>query len=258
MFQLSRATLRRTASSLGGLTLHGRTALRAAGLLAVAGLLLTMTMASAPAEAHSIHGYTLDFFRLEAVEESGEIGSDEPYVLLAVINLTTGEVVVKRTSVFSAVDSGESRLQTVRLWGPSGSAAPFPSALPTGGGNPDNLIILVLPIEHDDCNVETIRSRVESSLRSRLSELRGSSRDVIVDRLQVSMSIAAQCTVSSPVHTPDDRIGFPQELRITAADVSAAHGGTTVEKPLNHDEINGPEFYRTHFRLQAASSVLAP
>jgi hypothetical protein len=64
------------------------------------------------------------------------------------------------------------------------------------------------------------------------------------------------CVLAWPWQTADDWVGIPKELRITAADVSAAHSGTTVEKVLEHDGNN--THYRTYFRLQAASGVLDP
>jgi hypothetical protein len=98
MLQRTLATLGR--SLLGGLSFHGLAALRAASMVAVAGLLLTMV--SPPAEAHSLHGCPLDFFTLSAVSESGEVGSDGPYVVMTVANLASRELVVGRTGVFGA------------------------------------------------------------------------------------------------------------------------------------------------------------
>jgi hypothetical protein len=249
MFQRTLATLHRTASALNGLALRRLPAPRVVSTFALAGLLLSV--ASPLAEAHSTHGYTLDFFRLHVVDESGEVGSDEPYVLMAVVNLVTRELAVRRTSVFSDVDSGESRLETVRLWGPSGATAALP------GNNPDNLIILVQPMEHDDCGVDSELARVQRGLRTRFNEIGVAPRDYTVARLREHMDALTDpyCLVFFPWETIDDSVASPQELRITAADVSAAHGGTTVEKQLNHND--GGTVYRTFFRLQAAPSPLA-
>lgn len=247
MFPRTLASLGRVASARRGLTSHGLAAMRAISTLAVTGLLLAI--ASVPAEAHSAHGYTLDFSRLDAVEESGELGSDEPYVVMAVVNLTTRELVVRRTSVFGDVDTGEFRSQTMWLWGPSGTAARFPS------DNPDNLIVLVMAMEHDDCQVDHVMSWVDRTMRSRLSELGGASRDEIVLGLQDAMfQVGSFPCVTTLWQTADDWVGLPKELRITAADAAAAHSGTTVEKVLEHK--GNDTHYRTHFRLQAAPSTL--
>jgi hypothetical protein len=245
MLQPTLAAIPRDASSGRGRTFFRR----AASLAALAALLLTMV--SSTAQAHSLHGYTLDFFKLYAVEESGELGSDEPYVVMAVVNLATRELVLRRTSVFGDVDTGESRSQTVRLWGPTGTAVPFP------GGNPDNLLILVMAMEHDDCQVDWVVSLMDSKMRSRLSQLAAATRDQTVLELQDAMFQAASfgCVVTL-WQSADDWVGLPKELRVTAADVSAAHSGTTVNKVLEH--AGNDTYYRTFFRLQAASTVLSP
>jgi hypothetical protein len=248
MLQRALASLRRALSSLRTVSFHRRAAPRAAVTLAVAGLLLTMM--SPAASAHSLHGYTLDFFKLHAVKESGELGSDEPYVVMAVVNLVTRELAVTRTSVFSDVDTGESRSQTVRLWGPAGTAAPLPA------NNPDNLIILVMAMEHDDCDVNSVAFRIESEMRSRLGTLGGAARAEIVAGLQDAMFLVGSvaCLNIWPWQTSDDWVGHPQEVRISAADVATAHSGTTVEKVLEHDGSN--THYRTFFRFQAAPSTV--
>jgi hypothetical protein len=248
MLQPTLATLRRALSFLRSVSRHRLGAPRAAATFAVAGLLLTMV--PLVAEAHSLHGYTLDFFKLYAVKESGELGSDEPYIVMAVVDLATRELAVRRTSVFGDVDTGESRSQTVRLWGPAGTAAPLPT------NNPDNLIVLVMAMEHDDCDVNSVAFRIESEMRSRLSTLGGAARAEIVAGLQDAMfnvgSIA--CLNIWPWQTSDDWVGHPQEVRVTAADMAAAHSGTTVEKVLEHDGNN--THYRTFFRLEAAPSTV--
>jgi hypothetical protein len=227
-------------------TFHGRTALRITSVFAAAALL---TMASSAADFQfSSARFTIDFTGLTCVSTTREISSDEPYVFLVVGNLVTGELVVKRTIVFGDVDTGESRAQTVRLWGPSGVASAFP------GGNPDNLVILVSPGEHDDCDVERIHSRLQSSLQSRFLTLRaqlgGITRDTLVTQLATTMAIQQQCTVGCLFCDPDLAIARPQELRITARDLS--NTGTVI-KTLNHDgRDTGTGFYTTFFKLQGS------
>jgi hypothetical protein len=71
--------------------------------------------------------------------------------------------------------------------------------------------------------------------------------------LEIHCSVG--CVLAWPWQTADDWVGLPKELRITAGDVSAAHSGATVQKVLEHHGNN--TYYRTFFRLQAASTVLA-
>jgi hypothetical protein len=264
MFQRILPLLCRTAASRGGSPFPRLAALRALSAVALAGLLLSLAPRAAGAfQLTPPRTYTLSFNRTCAQQQTDDAvfgdGEDEPYVLLFVGDLTTGSAVVKRTTVFSGVDSGECRDQTVPLWGPSGTAAAFP------GNAPDNLLALVLPMEHDNCDVNKVQSSMESGLRSRLGQYRqqGLSRDRIASQLAGDMAIAAQCSVIqpwNPLQSEDRPIGFPQELRITATDVSTANSGTPVNKTLAHDNraVSIGGFYTTRFQLQATPVVLAP
>ena len=245
MFHHTLDPIRHPVVSLRGRTGHGRTVLRAVLVLAVAGLLL---LPLAPRAAGALT-YTLDFYRLSVTDESGEIGSDEPYVLFFVGNLTTGEAVVKRTSIFGSMDSGESREETVRLWGPNDTEAAFP------GDTPDNLVILVQAMEHDNCDVEEVRADMESWMRYQLGQYlkQGLGRDRIASELHTDMAIMAQCSARKPPYNEDDSVGYIQELRITAEDIAAADSGTPVDKELTHyDDFRDDTTYLTYYRLQAA------
>jgi hypothetical protein len=255
MCQRTLTTIRRAASALVGITFHGRTALRTASVFALAALLLTMAP-SAVALQLLLPRFTVDFTRLICVKETDDClacfnSQDEPYVFFVVGNLVTGELVVKRTSVFSDVDTGESRDQTVRLWGPTGVATTFPN------NNPDNLVILVLPMEHDDCDVNKLQAKLQSSLSSRFLTLRaqlgGITRSQLVTSLITTMAIQQQCSSTTTFGTRDLPLGNPLELRITASDVLS---GTAVLKTLNFDDRSGGSegFYQTVFRVQ--SSIL--
>jgi len=235
------------------LTTFRRTALRTAGILTVVVILLLTTMPSAVAQIFLSPKFTIDFTRLTCVSGTSESFSDEPYVLIAVGDLATGALFVKRTSVFGDVDQGESRDQTLRLWGPAGVAATLPL------NNPDKLVILVGPMEHDDCNAESLRAKVEGSLRSRFLTLRsqGITRSSLVTQLTTTMAIQQQCSGDGIFSSRDMPIGRPKELRITAADVSAANSGATVVKTLSHDDRGGGSdgFYRTVFRVRSSQQT---
>src|SRR3954468_22737038 len=121
MFHQTLTTIRRAVSVLAGITFHGRTALRAASVCAVAALLLMMVPPRANAQLALFPTVsTVDFLELHCYQTSGELASDEPYLFFVVGNLVTGQLAVGRTSVFGDVDGGENRFQTVRLWGPTG------------------------------------------------------------------------------------------------------------------------------------------
>jgi hypothetical protein len=233
------------------LPIHGLV-LRVASVFAVAGMLLTMAPPPA-AEAHSGHGYTLELYRLHAFTTTGDPGSDEPYVLMAAVNLITREVFVRRTSVFGDVDDGESRYETKRVWGPLDTVAPFP------GDNPDNLVVVVVPMEHDSCNESAVMARLRDGLRVQMDELASIPavlpRDFIVAQLldKAHGITRIACLVWEPWKTTDDEIAAPRELRITSVDVAEAHSGTPVEKVLLH---SGEGVYKTYFRLVAAGTPM--
>jgi hypothetical protein len=223
---------------------RGLTVLRAVLVLAVAGLLLPL----APRAAGAL-SYTLDFYRLAVTDESNEVGSDEPYVLFFVGNLATGEAVVQRTSIFGSVDRDESRYETVRLWGPNGTEAPLP------GDTPDNLVILVQAMEHDDCDVERVRSDMEYWMRYQLGRYlqQGLPRDRIAAELFTDMAISAQCSARHWYESADEIIDSPRELRITATDVVTVNSGAPMDKVLTHDNTSGDTNYLTYYRLQATA-----
>jgi hypothetical protein len=233
-------------------TFHGRTALRITNVFAAAALLLTMAF-SAHAQLLSISSkFTIDFTGLICDLTTKEVSSDEPYVFLVVGNLVTGQLVVSRTGVFGDVDTGESRAQTVRIWGPTGVASAFPN------GNPENLVILVAPMEHDDCDVQSLHAKLQSSLQSRFLTLRaqlgGITRASLVTQLATTMAIQQQCSVGCLFCDRDQPIGRPEELHITSRDVSNTG---TVEITLNHDGRDiGNGFYRTVFRVQGSTLTL--
>jgi len=185
--------------------------------------------------------YTLNFTRLECVRESYGQGSDEPYVLFMVANIESKSVDIIRTSVFSDVDTGENRYQTIPLWG-----GPMPS------GNPDNLVVLAQVMEHDLSNVAQIGVDLSWWLKGSQYLQPGLSRRVIVNGLKTAMydSIGASTIPIGAFANEDDRVGKPQEVRITHADMAAAYGGLPVLKVTNADGGESDGRYRSYFELR--------
>jgi hypothetical protein len=226
-----------------------RFALQAAAALAVAGLVLS----SAPqaAEAHASHAYTLDFYAIKCIDESNEASShDEPYVLFFVGNLAGSPVATgaaKRSQVFNGVDDGETKYQTVRLWGTGGGSAPMP------GNNPDNLIVLVQIMEHDgNSDPNAIRATMQAVMGANIAQykLQGWSRSKIVSELKKDMSGIIN-TFDFPVQNDDDRVGNIMELRVDAGDIAYVHAGNTGYYTLQQND-GGDGSYRTYFRLKRA------
>jgi hypothetical protein len=230
-----------------------RFATQLAAALAVAGLVLGTAPQAAPAEAAvnaNAGRYHVNFTRLECVSESSELGSDEPYVVFFVGNLSNpaGGSSVKYTGVFGSVDSGDDRYQTVRLWGSATTGAVMP------GQNPDNLIVLAQVMEHDNSSVGSIESKLQAELPTQLAlyKAAGLTRSQIVTALKGDMfDLMGQVAEATDGITDnaDERVGRPQELRITSANLSAAATGTTIGKTLQVAD-GGDGTYRLYFELR--------
>jgi len=245
-----------------------RIALRAAGIGAAVGILLSTatqsTMAQgiyssfgsyvAPTNTFTVYAppspqtppttYTLSFLGLDCLREGGGfveglLASDEPYVVIYAVDLKRASSgLVSRSNVFSDVDTGESRRQT----------------LPVFGGvieNPDDLVVLVQVMENDESNVSRITEGLASSLNSRATSLvaRGSGRAAIVDILRSEMARVIAENAARATLNDDDFIGSAQDMRITAAHLASAASGTTVIRKL--DVFDGSDGdYRTYFDLR--------
>jgi hypothetical protein len=191
--------------------------------------------------------YSLNFTRLQCISESGEWGSDEPYVYIFVGDLKNPSASqVFRTRIFGDVDSGENRYQSVALWG-----ATIPQ------GDPNNLVILAQVMEHDYSNPSEVLSGLQGTLPSRLNGYvrSGLSRSAIVSAMKYDMwdtIIDADdlFTLSAfSFDNLDDRVGMPQELRITTNDMQTAYNGGPVEHSLYVDG-GGDGKYRTYYELR--------
>jgi len=228
-----------------------RFASQIAAALAVAGMVLGAAPQAADASANANdHAYSVNFKRLECVSESGEIGSDEPYVLFFVGDLANpaGGSYVRQTTTFSGVDSGDDRFQTVRLWGRNTASAIMP------GHNADNLIVLAQIMESDNSSKSAIVSKLQQELPVQLAlyKAAGLSRSQIVSALKGDMfdyiGSVAEAT-DGWTDNADERVGGVQELRITAANLAAAHTGTTISKTLQVAD-GGDGTYRMYFELR--------
>ncbi len=241
-----------------------RFALRAASVLALAGVVIsgaprsaeaqgvatqavTMTTSVVRLPAHMTAAYQLDFTHLYCVSESGEWGSDEPYVLFFVGDLTGGGSAVYRTSVFGDVDTGETRYETRRLWGPR--------QMPRN--NPDNLIVLAQVMEHDDSNTTHIFDALQTGLAWKLAlyVAAGHNRNNIANFLMGDMHNIIEDNREIWIGdelfgaSRDDLVGWPAWLNITSYDLETAFNfGWT--RDLSVGSANeGHGVYRVSFRL---------
>ncbi len=157
---------------------------------------------------------------------------------------------VRSTDTFSGVDTGEDRYQTVRLWGSASAGAVMP------GHNPDNLIVLAQIMESDNSSKSAIISKLQQELPTQLALYKagGLSRSQIVNALKGDMFDYIGSVAESTdgwTDNADERVGGVQELRITAANLQAAHTGTTISKTIQvNDGSDGS--YRMYFELRRA------
>jgi hypothetical protein len=190
--------------------------------------------------------YNLSFTRLQCVKEGGGwleqiAASDEPYVLIYVVNLrspSSGHAF--RSRVFDDVDSGENRSQTIQVWG---------SVL----SNPDDLIVLVQIMEHDEGDVEHLFQALNPDMNeaAKSAVAAGLGRDGIVSRLKGRMQSLIDRNRIGERHgsfNMDDQIGGVQELRITVADTVATAIAPVQKSVEARDSSDG--HYRAHFELR--------
>ncbi|MFL6129098.1 MAG: hypothetical protein ACJ73E_08525 [Mycobacteriales bacterium] len=183
---------------------------------------------------------TLDSFRCH--EETDEVGSDEPYVIVVSVDLRNTTQVTTTTPGGPASGAVTVPASRAYLYGPFGDVdgqenhiVPFQSFWGLAGeeralDNPDDAVFLVGLMENDDGNPENLRGIVGSSISAALAATLGFSRPQLVDRLLREMNSALSTVTGFP--NTDDRVGFPVELRFTPADVALAETGNPARQVL--------------------------
>lgn len=204
---------------------------QSASLLVLAG----MAMAAAPHRAEASTSYKIAFDRLYCVDESGEIGSDEPYVVFFAANMSGTGSATNRTMVFGDVDTGEYRFDTVNLW--NGII-----------NSPDQPLVLAAAIEHDDSSATHVRNTVSAILTGNLAayKAQGKSRAQIAALLKTDMSTAINLAINVSGND-DDRVGGIKEVVLTAGNLLDAKNGLTVNKLI--DCSGDGTHYQLRFRL---------
>jgi hypothetical protein len=250
----------------GRLNTIRRLALQAASLIAAAGVVIGGAPHSAAAQGFTVvtdgkafdgvfwnppppePRFRLDFVRLQCVAEGGAwyeqvAASDEPYVLIFAVNLhapSSGRVF--RTTVFSDVDNGESRLQSIQVWGPGVL------------GDPDDLIVLTQVMEHDESDVDRLVGALDWGLRGAATPFVQASwgHDAIVGALKSQMQRLIDNNKYPQAHgslNMDDQVGGIQEVRITNYDRDWTTSGP-VPKIVDANDSGGDGHYRAHFELR--------
>ncbi|MGV9680650.1 hypothetical protein ACWDSJ_35710 [Nocardia sp. NPDC003482] len=166
--------------------------------------------------------------------ETDEVGADEPYVLVTAVDLAAHVQIggfpvpipasrVHRYGPLQDMDAKETRGSAFHAcWGLDGEERDL--------RNPDDAIFLVALMENDDGSAEALRGLIAAQTTSALYSSMGSDRGTRVKVLRDAM--IAACEMPTGGTNFDDRVGDPQELRFTPADVAVAESGNVARQSL--------------------------
>ncbi len=208
---------------------------RGAGLLALMAVALSILLP--PAESQNDSDLKFAFTRLQCIEETGltRLGSDEPYVLILVADLRHRWSWTRTSTIFSDVDRGESRNETVPLW-------------PWGASRLSDLVYVAAILESDNrvnaLNAAyEVRMRVNKNLPLYLSA--NLPRQQVVQNIRDDMRRAIDAKRGG-----DSVIAQPQEILITGGDTAQARRAGYVLKTI--EGRGDSSHYVAHFQLTRA------
>jgi len=188
------------------------------------------------------------------------VGSDEVYAVSFTVDLSeaTPRSTSVRTGKFEDVDEGDSRTVGQRYWGIDGVGTPVV--------NRDDVITLVVPVEHDSSRIDpaltSFRGAMPGNLAAYLPAYRAGtmSRDVLISRLKADFKNALESALEANVDrgflgtaTRDDLIGDVKELRWTAEQLDRARTGSRQSQMIEFTGDGGR--YQLHFGLDLAEVV---
>lgn len=178
---------------------------------------------------------TIALKSIKCLEETNEVGSDEPYVLVTGVNLKQAipQVEVTRYGPWSDVDTGETRHTKVI---PSNISPEVLDALkqfvvfrtpfwgldnesPTVISHADDVIFVVSILEHDDGDPEAARSIVKGTAVATIGSSMGMKRQERTEKLIADIKSALAIPTGFPNF--DDHIGT-KELRLSGKDLLRA------------------------------------
>jgi len=196
--------------------------------------------------------------QFKCVEETNDgPGDDEIYVVVFVADmrgvslpLNPPETMTFNTRVFEDVDNGSFRHPQKQVWALNGTSA-------ARINDPDDVLILAGVMENDSARPSAVNTAVQAIASVTLMTYLNDhfDRDTIVRNLRRDMNNALDgggglgAVRQIPFSNGDERIGGTQELRLTAADLEAAHNGTTVTKTLEYRGDGG--HYRLYFDISS-------
>ena len=194
--------------------------------------------------------------KIHCFDTNDVIGSDEPYVLVAGVDLSVvplPNVEVTLYGPWSDVDSGETHSTMPIPTFPDTISAQLKKALldiltqtvpflripfwaldnksAKAIAKPSDVIILAAVMEHDDGNPNSMREAAKSAIVAGLAASLGMARATLVEKLKNDMDAALDAfDVNAGFYSTDDHIGHTQELALTAKDLDKASKGVRLRK----------------------------
>lgn len=178
------------------------------------------------------HNLSITMQSIKSLDDSTEVGSDEPYVLVTAANLAglIPQVEVTLYGPFEDVDKGETHATIVA---PAGLPKPIADAINSGPlgrrpfwaldnktpapiASPNDVVFIVSVMENDDGKPNTLRTLVKLAAVGSLAASSGMSRSVRVQKLIADIGGALGTPTGAPNF--DDVVGT-HEFVLTAADL---------------------------------------
>jgi hypothetical protein len=172
-------------------------------------------------------------------EETNEVGSDEPYVIVTAVDLrnhfpgTPLEVPASGASLYGPiedVDKGETHSPSFQaFWGLGGGEKELT--------NPDDAIFIAALMENDDGNAQAARGIVADSVSATLLQTIGFPRPLLVGKLIESIASAVNVPTGFP--STDEPIDQPKEIRFEKPELDTAETGQPVLTTLSFSGHGG-------------------
>jgi hypothetical protein len=169
---------------------------------------------------------TLESFRCHT--ETDEVGADEPYMIVAAVDLRPPNSPIPTSRVyrygpFGDVDAKETHnVPFQSFWGLGGEERALP--------NPDDAIFIVGLMENDNGDAENLRGIVSGIVAGTISTTLGADRTTLVNRLLQDINSSLKTVTGAPNF--DDQVSHPRELRFTAGDIALAETGNPARQTL--------------------------
>jgi len=157
----------------------------------------------------------LSLTKLYANHTTGEVGRDEPYLIIFAADLSKpkGRGVTTKVDDLSMNANGHNIVYpNVPLWPTDASKAPI--------NNTEDVLVLAAMMENDSDSPEQVRRSVDSVVQDALATNHSLPYSSLVSKLRSKMNSAINAALKH-----DERIGLTQSVSVTSGDVLDATNG---------------------------------